>query len=116
MHEASIAQAILDQVLKALPAPDSRVTKISLIAGPFAGIEFESLNFYFEELKKDTPAAPATLEMKTLSATIICTSCSHQEDFTPGSELKTKCPICSAPNRVTGSSDFYIDSIEVEEE
>ena len=116
MHEASIAQALLDQALKALPNPRARITKISIVAGALSGIEPDSLNLYFEQLRLSTPAQNAGLEIKRVPATIACKSCSFKQDYHPGDEMQTTCPLCSNPTKLTGTDDLYIDSIEIEED
>ena len=116
MHEASIAQAILEQALTAVPAGNANITKITLAAGPFAQIESQSLEFYFDHLKKNTPAHNASLEVKQSSAHVECTKCSFKEEYIPPGELKTKCPICSSQNKLVGSDEVYIESVEIEED
>ena len=116
MHEASVAQALLDQALKALPNPCARITKISVVAGALSGIEPDSLNFYFEQLRLSTPAENAVIEIKRIPATIACKSCDFKQDYNPGDELKTTCPVCSGPTKFTGTDELYLDSIEIEED
>jgi hydrogenase nickel insertion protein HypA len=116
MHEASIAQALLDTAVAALPKAGARITKITIVAGPFSGVEKESLTFYFTQISRGTPAHDAILEIKSQPARLVCKQCANTIAYTGQENLEMKCPQCSGPNKLEGGNDLYLDSIEVEED
>lgn len=65
MHEMSIATAILEQAREQWQQrPESRLTKIGLRLGEYAGVDISSLTFCYEVLVKDTDFEPVTLEIE----------------------------------------------------
>jgi hydrogenase nickel incorporation protein HypA/HybF len=64
MHELGIADSILGAVkTEAARYPGSRVLKVGLRIGEWAGVDAESLRFCFDALKKDTDLAAAELDI-----------------------------------------------------
>jgi hydrogenase nickel incorporation protein HypA/HybF len=115
MHEASIAQALLDTAIAALPRPGVRITRVVIVAGPFSGIEKDSLTFYFTHLTKGTPAEGAVLEITSKPATLKCTNCGRTYSYDATTTINLSCPNCGSPTRLEGGSDLYLDSVDVEE-
>jgi len=114
LHEAAIAQAVLDAALGALPAAESRVTGITVVAGVLAGVEEECLTVYFSELCKDTAAEGASLQLVTEPACLICRKCGSRADYAGDGRLALECSVCGGANRLEGGKSLYLDSIEVE--
>ena len=64
MHEMGIASSILEAVqTEAKRHPGSRVLKVGLRLGEYAGVDTESLRFCFDVLKEDADLAKAELEI-----------------------------------------------------
>ena len=116
MHEASIAQGIIDTAVAALPRPGAKISKITVVAGVMAGVERESLELYFGELSKGTAASGASMEFKRLAAKLICSKCYNQTTYNNDGDLTVRCPKCDGPNRLEGGNELYIESMEVEDE
>jgi hydrogenase nickel incorporation protein HypA/HybF len=116
MHEASIAKGIIDTAVAALPRPGNKILKITVAAGVMAGVERESLELYFTELSKGTPAQGAALEVKHLPAKLICRECNHQVDYDNTGDLAVRCEACGGANRLQGGDELYIESMEIEDE
>jgi len=113
MHELSVTQNILDIVLnQAKAAQAKKVTKINLVIGELSGVVSDSVQFYFDFLKKDNAAEEATLEFKLVPIELRCRDCQtafHPEDST------WICPNCRGTGLdVIGGQESYIESIEVE--
>jgi len=114
MHEAAIAQGILDTASRALPA-SSRVRGVRVVAGVFSGCERESLAMYFAELSHGTPLEGATLEVVSKPARLICRQCSFARDYHDIGDFATTCEHCGGDNRMEGGSELFLESMEIYE-
>jgi hydrogenase nickel incorporation protein HypA/HybF len=113
VHELAITQNILDLVLgEAHAVQASRINKVNLVIGELSGVVRESVEFYFDFLRKDSVAESAILEFKMIPGQLRCRDC--QTDFTPQDSLWI-CPHCQSSNvDLVAGRDCYIESIEVE--
>jgi hydrogenase nickel incorporation protein HypA/HybF len=76
MHELSITRSLLDQALaEAEKHGAKRISRIRLLLGEGGGVVPDCVQFYFDEMKKGTPAAEAELEFKTVPLRIRCPKC-----------------------------------------
>jgi Zn finger protein HypA/HybF involved in hydrogenase expression len=114
MHEASVAQAIFDAALAALPTPNAKIIRFAVVAGPFSGVEEECLRFYLTAMSAGTPAAGAELVVRCEPAKLICDSCGNVDLFDGKTPVRFSCAKCASPNRLEGGHDLYLDNIEVE--
>lgn len=116
MHEGTIARGILDNVLEALPAGRNvTVVRISLVVGSCAGVVPESLELYFRELSRGTPAAGARLDLRISPAWLVCRSCGGRAEHRSGSPVAVTCAACGGANRLEGGRDLYLEEMEVQE-
>jgi hydrogenase nickel incorporation protein HypA/HybF len=119
MHELSVTQGILDVVLDAAQqAGAERIRAINLVIGDLSSIVDDSVQFYFDFLSRDTPAQGATLHFQREPARATCQECAQSftiaVPFTPDS---SRCPACGSSSlRIAGGQEFYVDSIEVDDE
>jgi hydrogenase nickel incorporation protein HypA/HybF len=113
MHELSITQSILSIALeKADAAQASKVCKINLVIGELSGIVDDCVQFYFDFLSKDTPAAEATLSFHQSPTQLRCRNCATV--FTPGNG-NWACPNCHEQRiEIISGRELYVESIEVE--
>lgn len=113
MHEMSIAQGILDIVLKtAVEHSAVKVTCIKLLIGQMTQVEPEALTFGFEVLSADTIAEDATLEITIVPLVGECSSCRQQFTVERYSFL---CPLCNSASVVVVSGrELAVDYLEVE--
>ena len=116
MHELPVTQSVLSiAVDTANQNGGGRVTAINLVIGDMASIVDDSVQFYFDFLSKDTPAEGAVLNFRREPATAACLDCQHQTHVKP--PLMPLCPQCgSAKLLVTGGKEFFIESIEVDDD
>jgi hydrogenase nickel incorporation protein HypA/HybF len=65
MHEMGIASSILEAVQQEVNRyPGHRAARVAVRIGQFAGVDSESLQFCFEAIIKDSPAAPLELAVE----------------------------------------------------
>jgi hydrogenase nickel incorporation protein HypA/HybF len=110
MHELSIADAMLEVVLR--HAGDRRVTRVELRVGHLRQVVPSALEFAFELLAQGTPAEGAELELVQVPAAVRCRDCgteSEQETF------PLSCTACGglAVDLVRGE-ELLVDSLDVE--
>jgi hydrogenase nickel incorporation protein HypA/HybF len=119
MHEASIAQAILETALTAmkekLPSPSARITRIVVVAGVLAGVERECLKTFFDIISEGTPAAGAEIELRPEPAKLICRQCGHTTLHNNAEHVEVNCPQCGGENKLEGGHELYVDSLEAED-
>ena len=77
MHELSLAQNLIDQLLQLSKQHDAKtVTKVTVMIGPFSGIVVESFAFGFKALKQNhQPITGAQLILETPAPEYICLDC-----------------------------------------
>jgi len=93
MHEASIAQAIIDTIEQECKRYSSVVlTKVKIRIGKATGVLPEALSFAFEASKKGTIAAKAVLEIVETPLKGRCQGCKIEFESTDGVFLV--CPQC----------------------
>jgi hydrogenase nickel incorporation protein HypA/HybF len=94
MHEASIIHSVLEIAFTHLRRHGgARLQRVRLRVGALAGVVPEALEFAFEALKLETPAAQATLEVEWVPARLHCLDCGLDYDAAQAVEL---CPRCGS--------------------
>ncbi len=113
MHELSITQSILDIAIEqAKAARVNKITKINLVMGELSGFISDSVQFYFDLLKKDSLAEQAVLTFELVPAQLKCRQCLN--NFTPGDMLWT-CPYCQSQQvEIVAGRELYLESLEAE--
>jgi len=113
VHEFAITQSILNIVLdEAKAAQASKIYRINLVIGELSGVVSDSVQFYFDFLKKDNAAEGATIDFKQVPAELRCRDCSTS--FNPKDSLWA-CPACQSSSvEVVSGRHCYVESIEVE--
>jgi hydrogenase nickel incorporation protein HypA/HybF len=113
MHELSIMQSALDQVLEqARQAGANRVHAIRLRIGALSGVVPDALQFAFEALSDGTPAKGAKLIIEDVPARFWCATCSHEFEAT---QMFAECPDCHHPSgKLRGGREMELTSLEVD--
>jgi hydrogenase nickel incorporation protein HypA/HybF len=112
MHEMSICQSILRTLEEqALLQHFSRVERVCLEIGPFAGVEVDALRFGFDVIMRDSLAAGARLEIVESAGEALCQSCAAT---VPVTQRFDPCPRCGSHQlRITGGEELRIKELEV---
>ncbi|MGB7749164.1 MAG: hydrogenase maturation nickel metallochaperone HypA [Verrucomicrobiia bacterium] len=113
MHELSIMQSALDQVLeKARQAGASRVHVIRLRIGVLSGVVPDALQFAFEALADGTPAQGAQLLIEDVPARFWCAACNHEFEAT---RMFAECPDCHrSSTELRAGREMELTSLEVD--
>jgi hydrogenase nickel incorporation protein HypA/HybF len=113
MHELSIMQSALDEVLReAELAGARRVHKIRLRVGVLSGVVPDALRFAFDALTPDTLAEGAVLSIEEVPARFWCAACSREFVSV---NLFSECPDCAKPSgEMRSGRELELSSMEVE--
>ena len=115
MHEFSIAQTIVQAVLAELKkVQPARLVRARIVAGNLHQLVSANLNFAYQVLTKETPAAGSRLSIRRVPITAECRQC-HWHGKIHGALFA--CGKCRSGNiEITGGRELYLDSIEVEKD
>jgi hydrogenase nickel incorporation protein HypA/HybF len=110
MHELAITRSLLFQVLQeAKRFAPGKVMRVKLLIGENSPVVPECVQFYFDQLKKNTPAASAVLEFRRIPLRIRCLRCGREFG-----SIEDMCH-CNAGAEITGGDELVIESIVIEE-
>ena len=112
MHEMAIAQSVFDIAFGEADKHDaSKINKIKLSIGEFSGVVKDALDFAFEVLKKDTPAADAEIEIEVVKLKAVCKNCG--ETVCRLSDLKFTGSNCGRQLTITAGREMKVDYIDI---
>jgi hydrogenase nickel incorporation protein HypA/HybF len=109
----TITQGILDIVLdNAAKSGATKVNEVNIIVGSLSQVVPDCVQFYFEIMTKDTPAAGAVLNVKTIEAKARCRACHHEF---AAEDMVMKCPRCGDlfSELLTGR-ELSVESIDID--
>lgn len=115
MHELSVTQSIIDIATKEAEKNNAkRVIEIKIVMGSCTCLVPSIVQDYFDLMSEGTPAHKAKLTIEKVNATLRCEDCGEVSDV---EKFRMVCPKCNSRNTtlLTGK-EFYIDSMEVEDE
>ena len=92
MHELSVCQALIEQVVGiAREHNATAVERVLLRVGPLSGVEPALLMTAYPIAAAGTPAEGAVLEVEQAAVTVRCRACGHEAEVPPNRLL---CPAC----------------------
>lgn len=114
MHELAVTQGILKIALEnAEKANAKRITGINLLIGKLSSIVDDSIQFYWDIISQDTPAAGSILHIDRIPVVLKCGDCG--KNYSPNSDDGFDCPQChSARVNVIKGDELRVESIDVE--
>ena len=123
MHEASIAQAIVNTVLdEASKQRAESVKSIHIEIGDLTFLNPEQIAFWVETGLQDTVAEGASLEFERIKGSLTCNQCGYDGDLTVEEDPVTHlslpsftCPSCSSSDiQIKRGKEALIRSMKIE--
>lgn len=128
MHELSLAQSLIEQLLTLAQAHEaSRITRVVVTLGPFSGVVRDSFAFGFSVLQKEhEPTSDAVLDLETPDPEYVCLDCgktaiipfpqqSDRLELARCGLSAKKCPWCgSARLSPKGGTELILNQVEME--
>ncbi len=114
MHEMSIAQAVIDTVLREMQHRGiTRVSKIALRIGVWSGVMAEAVQFGYESLRLDTALQHTSLEIEQVGLQLYCRQCRQTTEVRAAT---LTCPSCRSDQiQVSGGDELDIAFFVAEE-
>lgn len=115
MHELSICQDLLDQVLRiAAERSAPAVTRVTLRVGPLSGVEPELLQLAFPLARAGTLAEQAELVIESLPLRVRCDTCGAETDAAPN---RLVCGACGDwHTRLASGDELMLVSVDLIED
>lgn len=111
MHEMSLAEGIRGIVeAQARAHGFTRVTRLRLEIGRFAGVEKPALEFAFDAVMRGSPAEGAALEMIDLPGRALCFDCGDPVEI---DDRFAPCPNCGGGRLLPEEGEMRIRDMEV---
>lgn len=112
MHEMALCESLRDAIEDAARAQNfSKVTRVRLSIGRFAGVEAEALRFGFSVVMEGSLCEGAALDILDEPGTVWCFHCS---ETVPLEHRLDPCPRCGGERLVpNGGTDMRIKDLEV---
>ena len=112
MHELSIAQALVTQILDAVAQEGGgTVRSARVIVGGLSGVDIESLRFAFPIASDGTPIADIRLDIDEDPAIIVCKECGARTTPDFPLPLCTQCD--SIDVTIEGGQHLMLESIQL---
>ena len=113
MHELSLAQSLIEQVVTAAEAEDAvRVLRVVVAVGPYSGVEKTAFEFAFPFAADGTAVEGAELVIEDVPASIVCDLCHATSRAHP---TRLTCPRCGSDHvNLKGGHTFLIREIELD--
>lgn len=111
MHELSVTESILEIALRhGREVGATAITDLFLVIGELSTIVDESVQFYWDIVSEETPAAGSTLHFRRVPGRLGCRACGHT--YSPREDLP--CPACgSIEIDILAGEEFYLEAIEI---
>jgi hydrogenase nickel incorporation protein HypA/HybF len=112
MHELSLAQSLIEQVLTAAKKENAdRILRVVVAIGPYSGVEKTAFEFAFPFAAEGTSAEGAELVIEDVPATIECNLCHVTTRADP---TQLVCPRCGSDRvDIKGGHTFLVREIEL---
>ena len=111
MHEASIAQSMLELIQDQCGGVQP-LTRVKVRLGTMSGVCPDALDFAFPEISEAMGFGRPVLTITVVPAIATCKACSTKYDM---KDAFTLCPECNAMDRhLAGGDDCFLESVELE--
>ncbi|MEW5825759.1 MAG: hydrogenase maturation nickel metallochaperone HypA [Candidatus Bipolaricaulota bacterium] len=120
MHEYSVVDELIAQLLPALADHPGRVTRVFLKKGELRILSDRALMNAFEILARGTRLEAAALEIEAVPVRVACTACGyaggagHLEDADRHFAVPIlACPTCGAEVEVEAGRELFVDRVSL---
>lgn len=114
MHEAMIAENILDTILAQTKKKSGKVIRVAISCGQINAFNDEAMQFAFEAIAAETICQGAKLEIKHIPLKGTCRNCGGEFEF---DLYNPQCPKCGKSDFSIGDdAPLLLEEIEFEEE
>jgi len=113
MHELSLAEAIVEQVVDLSKKENfNHVLRIKIELGAWSGVDRESLEFCLTEMCDNTLLKDVVIEFFDVRLTVFCHFCQKEREL---ADPILSCPVCHlATPEVVKGKDLKIIDLEVD--
>jgi hydrogenase nickel incorporation protein HypA/HybF len=116
MHELSICQALADMVSQEMTKPgmrNTRVLEVRVAAGVLRQIVPDFLQDAFAMVTAGTPLAGVLLKVRSVPLQARCRACRAESS---SDRFLVACKDCGSSDiEITGGSELFVESLEVED-
>jgi hydrogenase nickel incorporation protein HypA/HybF len=113
MHEASIAQSILDVTREISGRHPSVVRTVRVEIGEMSGVLADAVEFCFDAITAGTEWSHVELVIDSIPFVVQCHRCNRTEHNPSGFTI---CPRCGGPDTtIISGTDMIVREIQVEE-
>lgn len=113
MHEFSLCQRVISIVLKKTQKMDQDAKQVSVITlriGQLAGVDVESMRFWFPVAAKGTSLSGTSLKMLIEPAIARCVTCNNEYEV---AQFYAACPQCQSYEKdIICGQEMLVDHIE----
>lgn len=114
MHELPITQSIVKIACEEAEKHNAKkVYEIRIKVGELSGLVPECIQYYYDIVSEGTIAKGAKIIVDKVQMKMHCNECSYEDEFS--NVEGSSCPRCGSNSvKVLGGNEFYIESMEVE--
>jgi hydrogenase nickel incorporation protein HypA/HybF len=114
MHEAMIAESIIESILSQVPKKNGRVVKVVISCGQINALNDEAMEFAFEAVSEDTICKGAQLKIRHIPLKATCSDCHKKFDY---DLYSPQCPKCGKSDiKIGEDAPLLLEEIEFEEQ
>jgi hydrogenase nickel incorporation protein HypA/HybF len=114
MRELNAIQSILKKALLKANESKKRIKSLHLAIGEISELDQHSIQKYWEELSRQTPAEQAQLHFRFINAEVQCMACFQMYHPVAGN---IHCPFCGSYGaKVLSGEEFFLESIELDDD
>ncbi len=114
MHEAMVAENIIESILSQVPNKKGRVIKVVISCGQINPINDEAMNLAFESAADETICKGAKLKIKHIPLKAACNDCGKKFNY---DLYDPCCPKCGKSDiKIGEDAPLLLEEIEFEED
>lgn len=113
MHEAMVAENIVESILEQVPKKSGKVVRVVISCGQINALNDEAMEFAFEAASEGTICKGAKLKIKHIPLKAVCNNCHKKFNY---DLYDPQCPKCGKSDVAIGEdAPLLLQEIEFEE-